>query len=327
VAFYKAAKGKRDRADVVQFSSQLEQNIQRLAILVGDDVFEFGNGNEFDIFDPKHRTIHAPEFSERVVHHAVMNVCELFFNSFLISDTYACRIGMGRELCVGRAHQFSKRFPYCLKLDMRSYFHSIDHTVLKRLLTRKFKDHKLLHLFNQIIGSYEKTKGKGLPIGSLASQHFANFYLGWFDHFVKNELRIKGYVRYMDDCIIWDSSFSALRQVLKRCQLFLHDELKLETKPKSLSSSKSGFVFLGCKIRKSHVQLNRRSRNRYKSSMKLLEHDYLIDEISFGQLVARAESLTSFIRSANVRSWRFRTDLLQCLPVSGRGHQPGEPGR
>ena len=74
-------------------------------------------------------------------------------------------------------------------------------------------------------------------------------------------------------------------------------------------------------------ELNRRSRNRYKSKMKSLERDYLNDEISFGQLIARAESLTSFTRSANVRSWRFRTDLLQCLPVSGRGHQPGEPGR
>ncbi len=145
-----------------------------------------------------------------MLHHALTLVCEPVFERLLIADTFACRRGKGREAAVERAKQFARRYPWFLKLDIRKYFNSIDHERLLWLLGRKFKDRRLLDLFGRIIASYEVTPGRGVPIGSLTSQHFANFYLAGLDRFVKEGLRAGGYVRYMDDFVVWDENRTRL---------------------------------------------------------------------------------------------------------------------
>ena len=174
---------------------RLDENLAGLARDLAEGTYTVGPYHQFTIFDPKERLITAPCFRDRVLHHALTLVCEPVFERFLIADTFACRRGKGREAAVERAKQFARRYPWFLKLDIRKYFNSIDHEILLGLLARKFKDRRLLDLFGRIIASYEVAPGRGVPIGSLTSQHFANFYLGWLDRFVKEGLRAGGYVQ------------------------------------------------------------------------------------------------------------------------------------
>ena len=164
---------------------------------------QIGDYHYFKIHDPKERLICAASFSERVLHHAVMNVCDPFFNRYQIFDSYACRKSKGTYAALDRARHFNHHFKWYLKLDVRKYFDSIHHGRLKRLLVKQFKDKSLLDLFNGIIDSYHVSDACGIPIGNLTSQYFANHYLAVADHFIKEELRIKGYVRYMDDMVLW----------------------------------------------------------------------------------------------------------------------------
>jgi retron-type reverse transcriptase len=183
LAFYRAMAGKRDRADVREFAAHLEGNLQRVAdrltrsgkasILRSASGAFFGY-TQFTIHDPKERLITAPSFADRVLHHAVLNVCEPVFERYLIDDTFACRRGKGRVAALQRAVHFSAQNAVALKFDIRKYFDSISHEVLLTRLERRFKDRRLLDLFRQIVGGYHTRAGCGLPIGALTSQHFAN---------------------------------------------------------------------------------------------------------------------------------------------------------
>lgn len=195
LAFVKAAKGKQARTEVVEYRERLEENLALLRNQLLEGRVELGCYRFFYVHDPKKRLICAASFAERVLHHAVMNLCEPVFEAYSIDDSFACRRGKGQQRAINRAQQFARRYPWYLKLDIARYFDSIDHDVVEGLLQRRFKDNSLLQLFSQILNSYAATPGKGLPIGNLISQHLANNYLGFFDHWVKQERRVKGYVR------------------------------------------------------------------------------------------------------------------------------------
>ena len=181
------------------------------------------------VFDPKERMICAAPFRDRVAHHAIMNVVEPHFESYQIDDSYACRTGQGLDAAIARAVAFSRAGDWYLKMDVRKYFDSVDHGVLKMLLRRRFKDPALLALLDGVIDSYENSPGRGLPIGNLTSQFFANHYLGVSDHYIKQTLGCRRYVRYMDDFVVWDSEKDRLRQVRDDVAGFLRDALRLAT--------------------------------------------------------------------------------------------------
>jgi len=317
LAFSNAAKGKRSHADVRSFGDHLPERIKQMSHLLRDGEFPLGRFHQFLIRDPKERVITAPCFDERVLHHAIMNVCEPVFDRWLINDTYACRKGKGREVAIARAASFSKRFEWYLKLDIRKYFDSISHSTLQRLLRRRFKDQRLLQLLDQIIGCYRGTIGYGLPIGSLTSQHLANFYLGWFDRFVKETLRIRGYVRYMDDMILWHDDRAALRRLETQCVAFLAETLSLEPKPMIFQRTAGGVDFLGCRIFPTHVALSRRSKRRWRNRVRILERATRLGLLSESEQQVRLEAATAFAKGAGVRSWRFRTATLQQSTVDG----------
>ena len=189
-AAHQALKGKRHRPEAREWVAKLDINLGRITEQLRAGTFPFGRFHQFVIFDPKERLITAPCFEERIVHHAIMNVVEPHLERWLIDDTFACRKGMGRIECLLRARQFARAHPWFLKLDIRKYFDSIGHDRLLALWQRRFKDSRLLALMSAIVKCYRGEVGRGLPIGSLTSQHLANFYLGWFDRFVKEHLRI-----------------------------------------------------------------------------------------------------------------------------------------
>jgi retron-type reverse transcriptase len=311
LAFHRAAKGKRYRAEVGEFQDDLPNWMTSIRQRLCSGNFIFGRFHQFLIRDPKERTITAPCFEERVVHHAIMNVCELVLDRWLIDDTFACRIGLGREAAVDRAMQFCRKQPWCLKLDVRRYFDSVNHDRLLELLNRRFKDVPLHELFEQIVRSFRGAQGLGLPIGSLMSQHFANFYLGWLDRYVKEALQVRGYVRYMDDMLLWCDDRRELQRVQRECEIFVGDEMGLEFKPAQIRRIEHGISFLGCRLFPTHVELNRRSKQRWRSRVRFLEKAYRLGLISDLDLQKRLTSLTAFAKSGRVRSWKFRTSVLE----------------
>lgn len=175
VAVGKAMRGKRDRPEVQDFLHDLDRRLEEMAEQLRAGTFPLGRYRQFIRFDPKERVITAPCFAERVLHHAVINVCEPAFERWLIADTFACRKGKGRLAALERARQFARRFPFFLKLYIRKYFDSVPHDRLLDLLARRFKHRPLLELFGRIVRAFRGGMGRGLPIGSLTSQHFANF--------------------------------------------------------------------------------------------------------------------------------------------------------
>ncbi|MCK5198417.1 MAG: group II intron reverse transcriptase domain-containing protein, partial [Spirochaetales bacterium] len=231
IAYYKAKKGKRFKKDVLIYNQNLEKNLQNMQVELINRNVTVGNYHFFKIFDPKERVICAADFRERILHHAIMNVMDPIFEKFQIFDSFACRKNKGTHKAVRRAFYFSKKYSYFVKMDIRKYFDSIDHAVLKNLLRRKIKDKSVLDLLDSIIDSYAKTPGRGIPIGNLTSQYFANFYLGFADRYIKETLKITGYVRYMDDMVIWGENQQKLNICKDSITSHIKNMLKLDVKP------------------------------------------------------------------------------------------------
>ncbi|MGO9466261.1 MAG: reverse transcriptase domain-containing protein [Isosphaeraceae bacterium] len=328
LAFWKAARGKRVKPDAAAFAARLDENLDALGRDLIEERYAVGPCHQFTIHDPKQRLITAPCFRDRVLHHALMNVCEPIFDRFLIDDTFACRCGKGRIAAVERAGEFARGHAFFLKLDIRKYFDSIAHSVLRERLEHRFKDRRLLDLFGRIIAGYQTVPGRGVPIGSLTSQHFANFYLGGLDRFVKESLRVKGYVRYMDDFVLWAEDRSDLRAGRDRIREFLDRELHLELKAEPyINRCRVGMDFLGCRVYPSHITLSRRSRIRFQRRLRRLQAERSRGSIHDEELQRRATALVSFTRAGPTVSWRWRDRVLRSSRVGGQGLAPGQPGR
>ena len=315
LAFWKAARGKQLRSDVIAFRQNFDANIKKLHEDLKRHEPDIGNYRFFRVFDPKLRCICAASFPERVLHHAVMNVCEKVLEAYAIHDSYACRKGKGNRKALARAQFFSRRFEWYLKLDIRKYFDSIDHKILISQLSRRFKDRDLLSLFKMILDTYHTSPGKGMPIGNLISQHLANYYLGVFDHWVKEELKILGYLRYMDDFILFGPDRAYLKNALVQVKIFLKTELSLDLKENiQLNRCVCGIPFIGYRVFPSHIRLSPRSRKRFIAKFKQYEKRWQNGEWSERDLVRHMEPLIEFTRAA--RSDAFRNNVIKQFGVS-----------
>lgn len=268
LAFWKARKGKNAFDYVEVYRNDLENNINELQSEIKNAQVLVGNYNYFKVYDPKERVICAADFRERVLHHALMNVCHETFEKYQIYDSYASRKGKGQYAALDRAMHYQKKCKWFLKLDVRKYFDSIDHGCLMGLLERKFKEQKLLSIFEQILNSYCTAAGKGLPIGNLTSQYFANHYLAYSDHYIMENLKVNGYVRYMDDMVICGNDKEALLDKGILLQSFISQKLKLKLKPFCLNKVVYGLPFLGYVVHPYHLHLNKNSKKRFKSKLK-----------------------------------------------------------
>ncbi len=187
----RASRGKVRSPDVGRFGRDLEIELLGLQRQVLDGTYRPGDYVTFVVQDPKQRQITVSPFRDRVLHHALCGLMEPCFERIFIHDSYACRRGKGTLRAVARTQHFSRRYGFFLKLDIRSFFHSMSHDILLGRLQRRFADPRLLALLDQIIRNPVPncSRGRGLPIGSLTSQHFANFHLDALDQFVVNQLR------------------------------------------------------------------------------------------------------------------------------------------
>ena len=197
------------------------------------------------------------------------------------------------------------RFKYFLKLDIRKYFDSIDHGAMMAKLPRRFKDRDLLDLFSKILGTYHTRPGKGMPIGNLISQHLANFYLGAYDHWVKEARRIKGYVRYMDDFVLFAENKAILKEELAETESFLEKDAALRLKPNiQLNRCDRGIPFLGFRVFPQTIRLSPRSRKRFVEKLKKYERKWQNGEFDDGELGRRMLSVAEFTRAGHSLEFR-----------------------
>jgi retron-type reverse transcriptase len=321
LAFWKAAKSKRAKADCRAFQERLEENVASLRAELLSGSVAVGEYHTFTIYDPKERTICAASFRERVLHHALMNVCEPVLERAAIFDSYACRKGRGQQVAVRRATGYARQNGWFLKMDIRKYFDSIDQEVLRGLLARKFKDAGVLEVFDRILATYQTAPGQGLPIGNLTSQHFANYYLAPLDRFIKEGLQCRSYVRYMDDFVVWGETAAELREVWRRVEDFLTTELKLELKSNvMLNRTERGMDFLGYRIFPRDLRLAKRSKRRFASKFRAYEREHREGVWSELELQQRMTALIAF--TLPCRSRGFRRNVIERFGAEANGLQP-----
>jgi retron-type reverse transcriptase len=247
LAFRKARKGKRTRAEVARFDLDLERELLALQSELRDGRYRPGTYRIFTIYERKPRQIAAAPFRDRVVHHALLNLIEPLLDRRFIHDSYACRPGKGVHRAADRYQTWARRYAYALKLDVARYFPSIDHDILKCQLRRHLKDLGVLWLFDLIIDHSPPfpdepvtyfpgddlftplARRSGIPIGNLTSQFLANLYLNELDHFVKQDLGIRAYLRYVDDLVLLSDSKArlhawrqAIEERMQRLRLHIH---------------------------------------------------------------------------------------------------------
>jgi len=303
-AFWKAQRGKAGKAEVVSFRSGLSRNLRALREALLDGAIQVGDYHYFKIFDPKERQICAAAFRERVLHHALMNVCHPHFEQKQIDHSYATRIGKGTHKALEQAHRYCRKYGWYLKMDFRKYFDSLDHQVLQRQLFRMYKDERLLKCLYAIIDSYEVLPGKGAPIGNLTSQYFANHYLSEADHLCIEELGAPAYVRYMDDVVVWHYDKNRLLDISRAFKDFTDRKLRLTLKPAALNRSCHGLPFLGYLIYPEKIHLNKRSKRRYIQKVRYYYQKLDSGAWSQQDFQRHVLPLTAFAAHADSRGFR-----------------------
>ena len=323
-----AAAGKRAKPGAAAFLANLEKEVLRLERELESGRYRPGRYKTIDIFDPKHRVVSAAPFRDRVVHHAFCGVCEPLFERGFIHDSYANRKGKGTHRAVARYERFRNRFRYVLRCDIYRYFPSIDHEILKRDLRRRIACPRTLALADRIVdGSNPQEpvplyypgddlftpfeRRRGLPIGNLTSQFFANLYLDGLDHFCKEVLGAKGYVRYVDDFVLFHHDPQRLEDWRGRIARFL-DGRRLRLHPRKTRVMETGepaeflgFVLLPGGWRRLPEENVRRFRNRLRG----LRDRWRMGRVTHEDVQRRVGSWIAHAEHAN--TWRLRQAIFR----------------
>jgi RNA-directed DNA polymerase len=274
LADQKASKGKSDQYGVVLHGKNREANILSLYEMLKNKTYKTSPYSTFFIHEPKEREVfRLPYFPDRITHHAVMNILEPVFVAMFTADTYSCIKGKGihaAAFAVRRALLDEAGTKYCLKLDAKKFYPNIDHAVLKALLRRKLKDPDLLWLLDEIIDSTP-----GLPIGNYLSQYFANFFLTYFDHWLKEVKKVKYYFRYADDLVILADNKPYLHQLLYDIRTYLTDNLKLTIKEnyQVFPVEARGIDFVGYKLYHTHTLLRKSIKQNFARMLSNRKND------------------------------------------------------
>ena len=294
-AFYQARKTKRTRKCVAQSEFGLEVELLQLRRELTSGKYRPQPYDYFRVLEPKTRDILAPHWRDRIVQHAICNIIGPLFDRTFIDDSYACRPNKGLHYGLRRIRHFIKsacadtspeRVHY-LKLDIRRYFASISWDALLALLDERLADPRLGAVLRTIITTHEYTRQppptpiiidaclrRGIPIGNLTSQLFANLYLNPLDHFIKRELKARYYGRYMDDMLLIHSSAAWLKQAQKQIGDFLAERLKLKLHPHkvTLTTLDRGISFLGCRIFHNHTRIAGKTWRKMRRNLFHIRH-------------------------------------------------------
>ena len=304
-AFVGASHGKRDRSEVREFEYHLETRLSEIRDELQTGVYRWGDLRHFWISDPKRRLIRAAPFRDRVVHHALFNVLDPIFRRGFIADSYACIPGRGTHAAVMRYRGFVRARAgrgYRVQCDIKSYFASVDHGVLTGLLRRRVGDNRVLELLHTLIDHGAELPGRGMPIGNLTSQLFANVYLDPLDHFVKETLQVRHYIRYMDDFLLLTADRSEGRARLAAVRAFVRDRLRLELNarrvllaPLECPCDLLGYVH----YRDGRSRVRRRSVRRLWRRLPMLARRVAAEKITYAQAHASLASWFGLAKHAD----------------------------
>ena len=334
-AYKNAARGKRYKSAAAYFEYDLEKNLLEIEEELKTEMYRPGGYKSFYVQKPKKRLINAAPFRDRVVHHALMNIIEPFFERQFIFDSYANRKGKGTHSALDRCTHYLRRHEYVMHLDIRQFFPSIDHEILRSILERTINDKKAMHLIEKIIasgngvqaGEYDMVyfpqdtlfaieRTRGLPIGNLTSQHWANVYLNELDQHAKRELKCRAYIRYVDDILIFANNKETLLHWREKITIFLQSlrltihENKAQPRPTSI-----GIPFLGFQVFKDHRRL--KSTNGYAFQKRLKQKITELKREKITQENFQA-SLQGWINHANHGdTWGLRRSILEKAGIYG----------
>ena len=327
-AYLAARKGKSRKAPVAEFMRNREEELFALQNELHTKTYQPGTYHSFYVHDPKKRLISAAPFRDRVVHHALYNLIEPIFERRFIEGSYANRIGKGTHRALDRSQQFARRYPYVLQCDVRQFFPSIDHAILYGILSRSIVDKDALWLIERILQSgqgvlseeYEMVwfqgddllavnRPRGLPIGNLTSQFWANVYLNELDQFVKRELKCKAYIRYVDDFLLFGVDKKMLHdwrgeiiRKLSELRLTLH-EGQAQVFPVS-----TGIPFLGFRVYPEYRRLKARRALHFRRKLKYLVKQTQNDQAAFPKLSASIRGWVNHARFGD--TWQLRKSVL-----------------
>jgi RNA-directed DNA polymerase len=320
LSWEKFKKGKRSKTDVAKFEFNLEKEIFKLHRELIDKTYKHENYHSFYICDPKVRHIHKATVRDRVLHHAIFRILNPIFEKTFIPNSFSCRIGKGNHKGVyvleKMIRKVSKNYTtncFALKCDIKKFFDSVDHEILLGLLSKKIRDQEVMLLLKEIIGSFSASQNlfekKGLPIGNLTSQLFANVYMNEFDQFIKHELKIKYYARYTDDFVIISDSHKDFNKLLSQIKSFLKDQLFLTLHPHKVEVRKygQGVDFLGYVIFPHHKLLRTKTKKRMVRKLKEKSGDVKEEKIEDSDLKQSLNSYLGLLSHANTH--RFSENI------------------
>jgi retron-type reverse transcriptase len=325
----KARRGKRFRPAATRFFFHLERELTRLHEELASKTYCPGPYRTFTIYEGKKRQISAAPFRDRVVHHALTGALEPIFERSFIADSYACRKGKGTHAAVDRCQAFAHRHRYVLKADVRKFFPSIDHAILKGLVARKIKDPHVLWLVDRIVDHSNPQdpvlmwfpgddlftpteRRRGLPLGNQTSQFFANVYLDPLDHFVTDRLGLS-YVRYVDDFLVFADDKTHLHAVKQQVEPFLAGlRLQIHGDKSVVFPCTQGIRFLGYRVFPTHRRLVPENVRRFRRRMRRMQREFAAGRIGFDAIRPRIMSWIGHARHAD--TYRLRADLFARMP-------------
>lgn len=302
LAARKARQRKRSKIDVQRFEYVLEENLMQIQSELVEESYRPGKYNRFTVTEPKERDICAAPYKDRVVHHALINIIEPIWEKEFYYHSYACRAGKGMHKAIIVCQKYMRRNRYVLKCDISKYFPSIDHEILKSILMRKIGDESLLRLIDNVIDNAPEQNSpavlfpgddlftlmerkRGIPIGNLTSQFFANVYLNELDKYIKHECRVRDYLRYMDDFLLFSDSKEELAEIKKKLERFLEGlRLELHSRKTQIFPLKNGIKFLGFHIFENKMRLQKENIRRFEKRMSKRQKQYADYEIDSGAI-------------------------------------------
>ncbi len=345
-AYWDARRGKRSASAVAAFEYAEEENLLQLQEELRDKTYRPGVYRHFYIHEPKRRKISAAPFRDRVVHHALCRVSEPIFERLFIHDSYACRVGKGTHRALDRCQEFARHAArrYVLQGDVVQFFPSIDHAILRGVLARRLKDNDILELIDRILASgagvldeesspqyfpgddlFAVNRPRGLPIGNLTSQFWANVYLNELDQFVKRELKCRAYVRYVDDFLLFADDKAQLHAWRVAISAFLQTlRLRLHEEAFRVFPVTEGISFLGFRVFPTHRRLKRAKAIAYGRHLRALLKQYAAREIELDRVTASVQCWISHARHGDTYGLRrviLATPIPARQPVA-RAFQP-----
>jgi retron-type reverse transcriptase len=325
----KAQKGKRFRGNVLEFNYNLESKLSKLQQDLIDKIYQPGEYRTFYIKEPKTRMISAAPYRDRVVHHALCNIIMPLIEPTFIGDSYANRRGFGTHRALRRFVSFAHSHRYVLQCDIEKYFPSIDHEILKTLLRRKLKCPDTLWLIDTLIDNSNEQllviehfqgdklleplqRRRGLPIGNLTSQFFANFYLNYFDHFIKEQLKVEKYLRYVDDFALFSNDREFLVDARYSIEEYLAGlRLKIHPVKSQLFETNSGANFLGFRILPDRIRVRTENLRRGKRRLKKMQDDYIQGKISLEKVSQSIQSWFAHLEHGD--TWQLKQQIFTTL--------------